>query len=72
MDRGNGGEDVGRNRIPPGAIPDLGFVIPRTDSILVPFNGSAAVYEIAKNGTPKLAAMLDAQQLLDAIRRLCL
>lgn len=63
-------EDVGRNRIPPGAIPDLGFVIPRTDSLLVPFNGGAAVYEIAKNGTAKLTTVLDAQQFLDAMRKL--
>ena len=58
------------NGIPSGAIPDPGNVIPRSDSILIPYRGGAAVYEIGKNGTAKLATVLSQQQFVEALIKL--
>jgi len=37
---------------------DPGNIIPRTDSVLVPYRAGAAVYEVAKNGTAALRTVL--------------
>jgi len=57
---------------PPGTILDPGnanSAVSRSDSILVPFQGGAAVYEIDKKGTARLRTVLGADQFRDAIRR---
>jgi hypothetical protein len=63
-------QQVQQNGLPVGTFLDPGNIIPRTDSILVPFGNGAAVYEVAKNGTARLFTVLGSPQVLAARQKL--
>jgi hypothetical protein len=64
------GESIEKGGLPIGTVPDPGNVLPRTDSLLVPFQNGAAVYEVGENGTAKLSTVLSQQEFLDALTKL--
>lgn len=51
---------------PAGPLPDPGNIVPRSDSVLVPFRCGVAVYEVAKNGTARLQTVLSAADFIAA------
>ncbi|HEX4142842.1 MAG TPA: Hint domain-containing protein [Pirellulales bacterium] len=63
-------KEITTNGLPAGTVRDPGNVIPRTDSVLVPFGNGAAVYEITKNGTAILRTVLSEEQFLAAKAKL--
>ena len=59
-----------KNGFPKGSVPDPGNVIPRADSVLVPFRDGAAVFEVGKNGTARLQTLLNAAEFATALKKL--
>ena len=59
-----------KNGFPKGSVPDPGNVIPRGDSVLVPFRDGAAVFEVGKNETARLQTLLNAAEFATALKKL--
>lgn len=61
---------ITKDGFPAGTVPDPGNVIARNDSVLVPYRGGAAVYEVGKNGTARLMTLLNAEEFAIALQKL--
>jgi hypothetical protein len=61
---------ITKDGFPAGTIRDPGNVLPRLDSVLVPFGNGAAVYEVTKKGTAVLRTVLSEAEFLAAKAKL--